>query len=227
MHFQLNLFSFLPDIHSFISFPLSSFCFQSLFSATMLPMLVPWITSQIWSLSSLSSALNLKSVHDSPSARLPPHLSPQAQGLLLPTHSHCSISWPPGFSPPPPASLLCCSQFHQPHPSPKSSQQHSAPCSFLLYLPLQSLSCFILSSNSPSGAHQSSSQASLYFPLPFSSTLSLTSFSTSPSVRQHKETEKINLTGQGTSLQASVWRRDWKTCSLHPKRDEKLRMLIF
>lgn len=70
-------------------------------------------------------------------------------------------------------SLLCCSQFHQSHPSPKSSPELSASCSFLLYLPapkpLPALSCHLILLmeliNLPF-------QASLDFPLPFSSTLS-------------------------------------------------------
>lgn len=78
--------------------------------------------------------------------------------------------------------------------------------------------CFILSSNSLYGAHQSSSLASLYFPLPFSSPLSLTSFPLSQAWANTKRTEKINFTGQGTFLQESVWGRDWKTGSLYPKR---------
>lgn len=140
MHFSLNLFSFLPDICSFIPFLLSSFCFQSLFFTTMLPMIVPIPTSNKSDLESLLPFLCPKSQPCTwfPLCQAPsPSLSPSTR-LLLPSHSHCSTSWLPGLSPSPPCSAALNSISPIPFPKAPRSFQPLAVFSFICQL--QSLS---------------------------------------------------------------------------------------
>lgn len=141
-----TLFSFLPDICSFIPFPLFSFCFQSLFSATILPMIVPTSMNNKSNLESLFPFLCPKPQPCTcfPLCQAPcPSLSPSTR-ILLHLLAPRTFSIPCSIA----ASLPCCSQLHQSHPSSKSSQEHSAPWSFLLYLPapkpLPALSCHLI-----------------------------------------------------------------------------------
>lgn len=151
MHLQIYFLSYLILVLSFSShFP------HSVFSPYFLLLCFPWqspylwITSHIWSLPSLFSALNLNPVQDSPAARLPLSLSlcspptataplPGPQDFLHPVQDFCL----PALLLPAPSvpSLfqMLPGAFSSFQFSPLSASSKASPCFILLSILLMEL----------------------------------------------------------------------------------------